>query len=952
MAAGPLVVRWPPAATEININPMTTSLIPNPRPAPPILRGALLIALLGGAICQGAQTGPFSTSDWPPTVNPSAPVDYGIFDPSASFTAEAGWNNTVSQAGGGDQTYQTITIAGLTGNQQTGNYLNIADSNFSQWTNNPVLDILLQVFGNGAFYNADGSPINTGWLEGTLGSPANNILTVNAGPTPLGEENSQWNWLLLEIPNPVSSVTGEPYVGCPAPGAPGGSGDGGVNGGTLRVQNVAGVILRAIAIGPQGAFGTSNQVNVFAAPPPCPAEPAVNLAFIDLNAGLTNNLSILNNGAQTVTYQNSVGPAGDKRKAVQANSTYMNFGILNDYLGSPCNLPRTMKVCVEFYDDPALAGASFGPEEYATDTLGDTGTYSGPMFTLQGSGQWLRVAFFVPNVDLAGINTAPLTGGPRLTFTGGFPFIDRAELGIFRTGTNALANLDPDPSFYLDPNICTTNYGNYAELDLQNGITNGIGVGSSGGDQLMAVEMAGPPGDQRLSERPDGGDNYLQFAILNPVFGPTYQDNARVAQVLTYYDDPAMVGATFYPQVYSSWVMGSTAYAFCNENQTSVTLTGSGKWLNAYFEIPNATFGGCNQGPQSLVRYFTTPAVAGDPTTGYIHVTRVQYAVIRPCGPYAGVNVLETNKPIAEYGDTVNGYQDDFSGATMNPNWVPQGAGGDRYLQANGLLEVFANHGDPNHLLYAAPGYSNSVQEVLARMRVVAFQQGDYFRGGIGVCVGTNASSGTNYEAINLHFRDQTNEVAVRHMKLLDDARAWGPTNYTNDWSNNTWYWLRLRQQSKMDGTNTVFAKVWPADWTTPEPANWQLLWADSALPSPHHVGLAGITAASGDALAQLEVSYVLIKAAGLPNVTVTPVATVLPPMQAPFFLAPVTPYYYLAPDGSGKTAPGADITWFGVGTLYASPNLTGPYTNAVSTTNGYAIPKAKLNPLEFYMVQ
>ena len=925
-----------------------------------MLLGAILATLLVGALQLAAQTGPFGPTNWPPTVNANATVDYGIFDPNASFNTPAGWTDAVTQAGGGDQPFATITVDGLTGNQQTGNYVNLADSNFSVWTNTPVLDLLLQVYGNGALYTSAGSPINTQWLEGTV---PNNNTQVNATPTPAGEDNNQWNWLLLEITNPICAATGQRYVGYVPPGAAGGSSDSGVNNGTIRIQNLfgAGLVVRAAAIGPQGAFGSSTQVNVFAAPPACAPEPDVNLAYIDVNAQITNYLTVLNNGNQTVSYKSGIGPATDKRTAVQATGTYMNFSILSNYLGAPCNFPRTMKVCVEFYDDPALAGATFGPGPFATDNLGDTNTYSGPMYTLQGSGQWLRLAFIVPNVDLEGINTAPLTGGPLLTFSGGFPFIDRAELGIYRTGTNALAGQDPDPSFYLDPLICTTNYGNYAELDLQNGVTNGIGVGTInvGGDQNMVWEMAGPANDQRMSERPDNVADYFQFAILNTVFGPTYQDNARVAQVLTYYDDPTMVGATLYPEVYSSWVNGVNTYLFPGTPPSRapaqmVTLTGSDKWLDAYFELPDANFTGVNQLPQSLVRYRTTPATAGDPTSGYIHVSRVRYAVIRPCGPYAGVNVLETNKPISDFGDTVAGYQDDFSGATMNTNWVVLGPGGDNYLQENGLLKVFARHGDPNHLVYSAPGYSNDVQEVLARIRIVAFQQGDYFRDGIGVGVGTNASNPTNFYGMNLHFRDSTAEAPLRHMKLLDDERAWGPTNYTNAWLNNTWYWLRLRQQPKMDGTNSVFGKVWPADWTTPEPAAWQLLWPDSTLPTTgtnppvkYHHGLAGITAASGDALSQSEVSYILIKAAGLPNITVS-VAPTAPAMQAPFFISPLTSYYYPTV-GPGTSAAGADVTWFGPGSLVASPVLTGPWTNVVSTTNGYATPSSKLKPSEFY---
>ncbi len=176
------------------------------------------LALLGRLL--GAQAGPFSPNDWPPSVNPNVPVDYGIFDPTQNLNTPPGWNNTITQAGGGDQWFQSVTIGGLTGDQQGGAYVNIADSNFASWTNTPVLDILLEVFGNGALYNADGSPINTTWLEGTLLSAGDNLLAVNAGPTPLGLQGNQWNWLLLEITNPISAVTGQRYVGYLPTGRP------------------------------------------------------------------------------------------------------------------------------------------------------------------------------------------------------------------------------------------------------------------------------------------------------------------------------------------------------------------------------------------------------------------------------------------------------------------------------------------------------------------------------------------------------------------------------------------------------------------------------------------------------------------------------------------------------------------------------------------------------------
>ena len=129
--------------------------------------------------------------------------------------------------------------------------------------------------------------------------------------------------------------------------------------------------------------------------------------------------------------QTGVGPADDLRTAIQSTSGLMNFGILSNYLGLPCNTPRTMKLGLEVYDDPNLAEAIM-PTQFATDALGDLGSYAGSPYTLTGTGKWLKLGFWIPGVNLVGVGTAPLTGGPTLSFVGGFPFIDRVELGVFR----------------------------------------------------------------------------------------------------------------------------------------------------------------------------------------------------------------------------------------------------------------------------------------------------------------------------------------------------------------------------------------------------------------------------------------------------------------------------------------------------------------------------------------
>jgi hypothetical protein len=536
----------------------------------------------------------------------------------------------------------------MTGDEATGSYMNPADANFRVYNNMPVIDVLLQVWGNDCFYNTSGNGVSISFLEGIVpglnGNPST-LYTASAGVAPLGLNNGQWNWLLLEINNPIDTLDNNRYLGDPNYT----SQYGGVNGGTLRIQGIgSGLTIRAIAVGPQGAFGTSNQVNVFAASAPCPAEPAVNLAYIDVNQKLTNNLTIINNASLGYTYtvQSGVGPPSDQRTAILCTSGELNFAILNNYLGQPCNAPRPMKLCVEFYDDPALVGTSFQPGTYATDAQGDTASYTGPAYTTTGTGGWVKLAFWLSSVDLYGVNTAPLTGGPTLEFLGFPPFIDRIELGVMRTGTNALAGQDPDPTYLLNPLICTTNYGYYAEWDAHDGITNNVQIGTSGGDQNMVVQITGPGNDLRLAvaPAPNTGNNNIQFALENQAFGPNYQDNARVAMRVTYYDDPDLAGASIYPGAYYTLnygiptILGAPPAPY----NTAATLKGTGRWVDAYFDIPNVNFQGVNQGPQSVIRLQTTPAIAANLNTGDIFVSRVRYDVIRPCGPFEGINMLQT----------------------------------------------------------------------------------------------------------------------------------------------------------------------------------------------------------------------------------------------------------------------------------------------------------------------
>ncbi len=118
--------------------------------------------------------------------------------------------------------------------------------------------------------------------------------------------------------------------------------------------------------------------------------------------------------------------------------------------------------------------------------------------------------------------------------------------------------------------------------------------------------------------------------------GPSTQPNARLAICVTYYDDPALTGKTFRPEVYQSDRGGLVTFAF-TPGSIAVPLEGTDKWRDAYFEISDMKFNGVNQGPQAAARFALS---------GKVFFTRVRYAVIRPCGALAGVNLLEGCKPV------------------------------------------------------------------------------------------------------------------------------------------------------------------------------------------------------------------------------------------------------------------------------------------------------------------
>lgn len=634
-----------------------------------------------------AQEGPFSPEDWPATADPEKEVHYVVTDPDATFSpVGAQWfEGDLQVLSGGDQATRSVNIGGFQGTRTLGAYLNVADTFFFDWGDDPVIDILIQFYGDSSVLAADGTPRDFNFLTGTLpGGPDGNLNNVLGGSLPVEANNGQWNWALFRIENGVRPDGGS-YVDQPADNAEGNISAGGVNGGTVRFQNVAGLTVRVVAFGQEGAFGEPEQVNRFQSKAFCAPAPETNHVWYDIANESGDHLELLNDGDQTVSIASNIGPSGDRRRAAIAGGQYMNFGITENYLGEPCSDPVVIKMCVEYYDDPEHAGSLFGPEAFATDGQGGTDIFPvEKLWVTEGSGEWKKIAFRVPDVNLSGVNTGDLTGGPRLFFETARLYVARVDMAVLRTGDHPLAGQDPLADCFEDPAICTDLYGNYAEYDLHNEVQNGLGPGRSGGDQEMIEEEAGPDDDRRLAVRPAMDDGtagfphqYLNFALQEEVFGPSSQPNAHLAVCVTYYDDPELIGASFRPEVYQREVGGLTTFGFTPEDRVTV-IQGSGEWRDAYFEIADIKFNGVNQGPQAAARFVLSDK---------IFFSRIRYGVIRPCGPFAGINPLEECKPaelpslsisrvesgeiLLQWPNGSNGFQLESTSDIAGDTWAP-----------------------------------------------------------------------------------------------------------------------------------------------------------------------------------------------------------------------------------------------------------------------------------------
>jgi hypothetical protein len=149
-------------------------------------------------------------------------------------------------------------------------------------------------------------------------------------------------------------------------------------------------------------------------------------------------------------------------------------------------------------------------------------------------------------------------------------------------------------------------------------------------------------------------------------------------------------------------------------------------------------------------------------------------------------------------------FSDDFSGSSFNPAW--RFAGGSWALNSGALSQSSTAAADPRKAIVTGLNAPADV-EVVARVRVDSWTDGDYARAGVGLY--TNETTGAGY---NLVFHG--GHGAAGTVQFLDDGVRWG-NSYSFNWAPGMWYVFKLRMQG-----GVLYGKIWPDG--TPEPTAWQ----------------------------------------------------------------------------------------------------------------------------------
>ena len=109
-----------------------------------------------------AQVAPFDPAAWPATIDKTKTVHFKIVNDTLAVPAGApNWStSSMTILSGGDQETTAFSVAGQDGVRATSNYMNFGDTEYAAWAEEPVIDILMQVYGDAGVLSATGQPRN------------------------------------------------------------------------------------------------------------------------------------------------------------------------------------------------------------------------------------------------------------------------------------------------------------------------------------------------------------------------------------------------------------------------------------------------------------------------------------------------------------------------------------------------------------------------------------------------------------------------------------------------------------------------------------------------------------------------------------------------------------------------------------------------------------------------
>ena len=154
------------------------------------------------------------------------------------------------------------------------------------------------------------------------------------------------------------------------------------------------------------------------------------------------------------------GPEDDKRLAVRPawddgnpgfSHRYLNFAVTDEVFGPSSQPNAHLTICLTYYDDPELIGATLRPEVYKSERNGQVGfAFTSPAVavSLEGSGIWRTAYWEIPDLKFNGVNQGPQAAA-RFT-TSGKVWVSRVQYGVIRVcgsqaGVNPLEDCKPLP---------------------------------------------------------------------------------------------------------------------------------------------------------------------------------------------------------------------------------------------------------------------------------------------------------------------------------------------------------------------------------------------------------------------------------------------------------------------------------------------------------------------------